>query len=107
MNKATKSLLAGLALSLSIGVFAIKGSKENTVNPIIGDIANLRFEEHIANDKYLNSFKGASFSFERERVLVFLGAWLCMVSSKSSMPKDLKFSITWLTSMLRISKSLS
>lgn len=65
MNKAAKSLLAGLALCFSIGVFAVKGQTENTINPIIGDITNLKFEEHIRNDKYLNSFKDASFSLNR------------------------------------------
>ena len=65
MNKAAKSLLAGLTLCFSIGVFAVKGQKENTINPIIEDITNLKLEENIANNKYLNSFKNASFSFER------------------------------------------
>ena len=68
MNKATKSLLAGLALSLSIGVFAIKGSKENAANPIVRDIADLRFEDRIQNDRYLRSFSGASFAFGRENI---------------------------------------
>ena len=68
MNKATKSLLAGLALSLSIGVFTIKGSKENAVNPIIVDIANRRIEDSIVHDKYLQSFAGASFSFKKESI---------------------------------------
>ncbi len=66
MNKASKSLLAGIALCISIGVFSIKGTKENTVNPIINDISNLKIRDRITEDKYLNTFKEPSFSFARE-----------------------------------------
>lgn len=66
MDKASKSLLAGLALCISVGVFSLKGTKENAVNPIFNDISNLRIRDRITEDKYLNTFKEPSFSFIRE-----------------------------------------
>lgn len=63
MNKASKYLLAGVALSLSIGVFRSGNFDHETTNPVVQDVACVGNPVLVTHDPYLLSFGDPSFSF--------------------------------------------